>query len=45
MVPTNNEQPTKTPSTGSAETGDRRKIGAIPSEMNKDEIGGISGSV
>ncbi len=40
MVPTNNEQPTKTPSPGSAETGDRRKIGAIPSEMNKDGVQG-----
>jgi hypothetical protein len=40
MVPTNNEQLTKTPSTGSAGTEDRRKSDAGPPEMNKDGVQG-----
>ena len=40
MVPTGNEHLTKTPSTGSARTEDRRKSDAEPSEMNKDGVQG-----
>lgn len=40
MVPTDNEHLTKTPSTGSAPTEERRKSDAGPSEMKK---GGVQG--
>jgi hypothetical protein len=40
MVPTDNEHLTKTPSTGSAQTEDRRKSDAGPSEMKKDGVQG-----
>ena len=40
MVPTDNEHPTKTLSTGSARTQDRCKSDAGPSEMNKDGVQG-----
>jgi hypothetical protein len=40
MVPTNNEQLSKTPSTGSATTEDRGKSDARPAEMNKDGVQG-----
>ena len=40
MVPTNNEQLTKIPSTGSATTEDRGKSDARPAEMNKDGVQG-----
>jgi hypothetical protein len=40
MFPTNNEQPTTTPSTDSARTEDRGKSDPRPSEMNKDGVQG-----
>jgi hypothetical protein len=40
MVPTNDEQPTKTPSTDSARTEDRGESHARPSETKKDGVQG-----
>ena len=40
MVPTNDEQPTKTPSTDSARTEDRGESHARPSDTKKDGVQG-----
>lgn len=40
MVPTDNEQMTKTPSPGNARTGDRTKSDARSAETNKDGVQG-----
>jgi hypothetical protein len=40
LDPTNSEQLTKTPSTDSADSAERRKIDAGPSEMHKDGVQG-----